>query len=176
MLETLLMYDRSITAVIRNSIPHTDFFNRFFTFFSFSGSSIIIWFFIFALLFVFEQRKNKKFLYIFVFTLGATYIFVDFIMKNLFQRQRPLPDPTAYWKFACPIDFGFPSTHATTAFAAAVILAYFDKKRSVWYFILAVLVSLSRIYLGCHYLIDVVAGALVGALISWSVLRFFFRK
>ncbi|MEK7096731.1 MAG: phosphatase PAP2 family protein, partial [Patescibacteria group bacterium] len=70
----------------------------------------------------------------------------------------------------CPKDFSFPSTHAATAFVAAEILAYFNKKRKWFYFAVAILISYSRIYLGCHYFFDVVFGAIIGWLVSQSLL------
>ncbi|EKE14348.1 MAG: hypothetical protein ACD_12C00559G0006, partial [uncultured bacterium] len=59
-----------------------------------------------------------------------------------------------------------------TAFAAATVLAYFDKKRRWFYYSAALLISYSRIYLGCHYFFDVIIGALIGFLISKLVVRF----
>ncbi|MFA6513419.1 MAG: phosphatase PAP2 family protein, partial [Patescibacteria group bacterium] len=53
---------------------------------------------------------------------------------------------------------------------AATILAYFDKKRRWFYYIIAVLISYSRIYLGCHYFLDVVAGTILGFVISKIIL------
>lgn len=94
------------------------------------------------------------------------------VFKGMFHRPRP------YVEFnfinvsnTCPSDFAFPSAHATAAFAAASVLTYFDKKRRLFYYLIAVLISYSRIYLGCHYLLDVAGGALLGWLISKMVIH-----
>ncbi len=61
--------------------------------------------------------------------------------------------------------YSFPSGHTATAFAIATALALCIKKKS-WTIILlfvALLVGYSRIYLLQHFLIDVTAGALIGA-------------
>lgn len=59
----------------------------------------------------------------------------------------------------------FPSGHTASAFAFFIFLAFIGKKSSFWQCIcalLAILVAYSRVYLSHHFLVDVVAGALVG--------------
>lgn len=60
----------------------------------------------------------------------------------------------------------FPSGHTTSVFALATLLALntHDKKISLVYLITAIITGYSRIYLGQHFLVDVVAGALIGVL------------
>lgn len=70
----------------------------------------------------------------------------------------------------CPADFSFPSAHASTAFAAAAVLTYFDRKRRWFYYLVAILISFSRVYLGCHYFLDIFFGALLGYAVSKLVL------
>lgn len=65
----------------------------------------------------------------------------------------------------------FPSGDATSAFAAAWILAGFVPAASVPAFVLASLVALSRVYFGCHYFSDIVAGGLLGCLTSAYLLN-----
>ena len=124
---------------------------------------------------ILEERKNpgiskrdKKFIILFSLSFLLTALIVTFPLKNLFQRPRPIPD-TKYLILntnSCPKDYSFPSGHAATAFAAATILVYFDKKRRWFYYIVAMLISFSRIYLGCHYFLDVLTGAVIGFIIS----------
>ncbi|HXD78860.1 MAG TPA: phosphatase PAP2 family protein [Puia sp.] len=60
----------------------------------------------------------------------------------------------------------FPSGHTTSVFALATLLAVFDnnKKGNVLYLFGAVAVGYSRIYLGQHFLLDVLAGSVVGTI------------
>jgi len=71
----------------------------------------------------------------------------------------------------------FPSGHTITAFAFFLALAFFTKRPAIHflYFVLAVLVGYSRIYLSQHFAIDVLAGSFVG--VSVTVLcKFYFDK
>jgi len=62
----------------------------------------------------------------------------------------------------------FPSGHTITAFAFFLALTFFTKNHAwqVLYFVLAVLVGFSRIYLQQHFAIDVLVGSLVGVLVT----------
>jgi undecaprenyl-diphosphatase len=69
-------------------------------------------------------------------------------------------------------DSSFPSGHAAAVFSTVYILdREFPKIKWFWIGI-AILVSFSRIYLGVHYLTDVVVGALIGYTISLIVVKY----
>lgn len=89
--------------------------------------------------------------------------------KTFISRERP--EDVAYYAVE---HFSFPSGHATTAIALFGILAYFlyrryhahtKRKLLLWLTaLLILLIGFSRIYLGVHYLSDVLAGFLLGGL------------
>jgi undecaprenyl-diphosphatase len=56
----------------------------------------------------------------------------------------------------------FPSNHAANSFAAAAVLASLGPGFARVFFALAVMIAISRVYLGVHYPFDVLAGALFG--------------
>jgi membrane-associated phospholipid phosphatase len=71
----------------------------------------------------------------------------------------------------------FPSGHTTSVFALGILLALntSDKRFSLIYLVTAIITGYSRIYLGQHFLADVLAGALIGTL-SALVVYWYLRR
>ena len=92
-------------------------------------------------------------------------------IKQAVDRPRPpVDDPQRLdAAVAVPASPSFPSGHATTSFAAAGAVAVLVPRLRVPAFAMAALVGFSRIYLGVHYTIDVLCGALLGTLIGVSI-------
>jgi undecaprenyl-diphosphatase len=89
------------------------------------------------------------------------------ILKKLVSRPRPcLTIADARIVAACSQSPSFPSNHAANAFAFATFVAVSTRQRSAIAFALAALVAYSRIHLGVHYPLDVVAGAVLGCLLG----------
>lgn len=173
MLNSLLQLDSQITQWFNELIPHSGFFNLFFQFFSLQASSLPIWFAIIILLVIFEEKINKKFIVYFFISLLITSIVVIGLKRT---TKRPRPTITISSLKVCDTDFAFPSGHTTIAFASAAILASFDKKRKKFYYLIAGLIGFSRIYLQCHYFLDVFTGAIMGYIISRLSLQLNLRR
>jgi undecaprenyl-diphosphatase len=100
---------------------------------------------------------------------------MDQLVKNIVCRARPnAPEAGAFFSnFPCvPAKYAyasFPSGHATTAFATAVLLTlWYPRWAGVW-MVLAAMVGLSRVVLGSHFPSDVLAGALLGSAVALVV-------
>ena len=91
-------------------------------------------------------------------------------IKEAVERPRPpLDDPARLDAVVrLPESPSFPSGHATTAFAAAAAFAVLVPRFRVPAIALAALVALSRVYLGVHFVLDVLVGAALGAAIGVS--------
>ena len=76
--------------------------------------------------------------------------------------------------------YGFVSSHAANffalAFSAGLIMRQFYPQILKILLIIAVIICFSRIYLGVHYLSDVIGGAIVGAVVGISIYRFVYLK
>ena len=83
------------------------------------------------------------------------------------HRHRPNCFEPHCWATLLPPDqFSFPSGHTITAFAVAISLSHFYPELSFALIFCAISVAASRILLGMHFLSDVVAGAVIGALLA----------
>jgi len=90
------------------------------------------------------------------------------ILKDLVHRLRPctvLPDVIT--PIGCTGTFSFPSNHAFNNFAAATFIYRFFPKLKWALYLTAVLVAVSRIYLGLHYPSDVLGGAILGIILGF---------
>ncbi|MDM0046009.1 phosphatase PAP2 family protein [Variovorax dokdonensis] len=103
-------------------------------------------------------------------------LLIAWVSVRVFREYLPMPRPAA-------LDIGtqwlpqgerpgFPSLHATGAFAVAVMVLrlHFDRWGAA-YVVAAALVALSRVFLGLHFPTDIVVGAMLGALIALVVER-----
>lgn len=132
--------------------------------------------------------KNYYYSFYLFFTLLLVTIF-----SNLFKRFFFLDYLRPMWNFYyddysrvlydAPVNYlrSFPSGHAMTAFALVAILALIIDKRNstLWLFFLAILVSISRVYLLQHYFSDIVWGAIFGylaATLGYHITELLFRK
>src|SRR3954447_9562634 len=103
-----------------------------------------------------------------VFTGVVTFLAdaATFGAKDLVQRPRPfVAHPQIHPLYVVHSD-SFPAGHAATAFAGAVVLSWVARRGTPAFVLLAAAVGFSRVYVGDHYVGDVLGGAFVGALVA----------
>ncbi len=89
------------------------------------------------------------------------------LLKPLIARFRPCKTLEGFRLLVhCGSKYGFPSSHATNAAAVATIFVYYNRQWAWLWIVLAFLIGFSRVYVGVHYPFDVLAGWLLGSLIS----------
>jgi undecaprenyl-diphosphatase len=92
-------------------------------------------------------------------------------IKSLAPRRRPFATRLAIVVGKEPVDSSFPSGHTAGSFAAATALAAFYPEDRPLLLLFASAVGVSRVYLGHHFLSDVLIGAGLGALIGGMAAR-----
>lgn len=98
-----------------------------------------------------------------IFLVIASDQFSSHLIKPLLQRSRPCNVlENVNILINCTKSFSMPSSHAVNNFAVATFFAIIFPKFKHVLFIMAVLVALSRPYVGVHYPSDILAGALIG--------------
>ncbi|MFC4666092.1 phosphatase PAP2 family protein [Falsiporphyromonas endometrii] len=115
-----------------------------------------------------------------IIAMGLTILICDqltsHIIKPLCMRPRPTHYPgvedivkTVYNYRGYP--YGFVSSHAANFFGLATFTALLFKNRwySIYIFLIATAVCYTRIYMGVHFITDIVPGAIIGILIGWLI-------
>ena len=109
-----------------------------------------------------EHALNQRLAAATFFAVGVALIGAAVVSHLLFEGRPFVTDASTHLLIAHTPDNGFPSDHATLAFAAAgALLAWRRVIGSVCLFF-AILVAVARVYVGVHWPSDVVAGAVLG--------------
>jgi membrane-associated phospholipid phosphatase len=88
-------------------------------------------------------------------------------LKQAIGRERPNDVYAASKPLVhSPHDGSFPSGHATVSFACATLLAFYAPRGAPFFFLLAAAIAWSRVYVGVHYPLDVLGGAVLGVVIA----------
>jgi undecaprenyl-diphosphatase len=134
-------------------------------FFSVIGDMGACWLVLGLCLMITKKYRRQGFNVILAVAVG--YCFNDLVIKNLVQRPRPfLTIPELTTIVSKPDSWSFPSGHACAAFGASYSLTRDFKRRGALSYIAAVLIAVSRPYVGVHYVSDIIVGASVGTVFS----------
>ena len=179
MLEQEIQWEKSLFLFLNDN--HSAFWDNVMYIYSYMFTWIPLYLCFF---FVFLYKKTWKEIVFAFAAVGLMVLFCDLlssgIAKPYFQRFRPTHHPE--FKDIVNIVFGyrggrygFFSGHAANSFGFATLMSLMFRNKifSVTMFIFAALTAYSRIYLGVHFVSDIVVVMAVGIFFGWFVYELF---
>jgi len=179
MLDLILEYDHKLFLWLNNLGNESfDWFwmlmtNKLFNFFVYS----------IALIYLLKKTDIKSLISMILF-LSILILISDQtsnLFKNFFERLRPCYDEqiSSYMRLvkdSCGGLYSFFSAHASNSFALAsfFFFVYYKiiQRKIILFFVLASLVSYSRVYIGVHYPLDIITGSVFGFVSGFILFKF----
>jgi undecaprenyl-diphosphatase len=121
---------------------------------------------------LFFTRRDKKKIFL-QFTLA---MIIDFVLTYGLKYMIMRPRPDGVLLLPKEVTPSFPSLHASTVFTWAGFMNFFGKNVYVASVIFAILVGISRIYVGSHYPSDIIFGSVLGYCISVTIQHMSIKK
>ncbi len=171
--ENLLPYERNLFFTLNGS--DSLFLDNVFWTYTGRFVWVLLWLFLLVMFFYKTPRREGILAAVFFILVIVVCDQVSSgLIKPFFERLRPTRHPD----FKDLVDivngyrgggFSFVSGHATNSFGLAVFMLLLFRNRwvTVPVLIWATLNSYSRIYLGVHFISDIVGGIIVGSLLGW---------
>lgn len=120
------------------------------------------------LFFIRFPKKQALFMLLTVIALGIFIVTLTDLTKEIVARLRPNNDPeinTLIRILRSPTGFSFFSGHASSSFSVTTLVYLLLRQKVAWswlFYLWPLLFATSRIYVGVHFPIDIIVGALVG--------------
>ncbi len=190
--EWLLSFDAAIYSAVEKL--WSSVMDSIMIFITHLGDDGIFWIVLGIILCLF--KKTRKMGIATLLGIAVVSGFNNLVFKPLFERLRPYdPAIAQFWEsigfnYTFPFDpdlqpaigigtdhysYSFPSGHTASSIGAAVAMFCVNKKWGIPSIILAVLIGFSRIYLHVHYPSDVIAGAIIAAILGVCVYLVVFK-
>lgn len=133
------------------------------------GSGAFIWWVTALIASVFPDKRAAA--WRMLLAVAFTFAINDWVFKPAFDRLRPYQvDASITVIESKPDTSAFPSGHAAMAVAGALAGSRLIPYSAWFWWPLAAIIAVSRVYIGVHWPSDVMAGALVGLAAAWFVL------
>jgi undecaprenyl-diphosphatase len=175
MMHTVLQWDTAIMHWINSGWS-----NAFFDWLMPALRNKYLWLplYIFCLAWLLFNFTSKQSLYAIGFAILAVFAadtISSKLIKNTVQRPRPcqVSSLEVIQRVSCGSGYSFTSSHAANHFCVAAfmvtVFGHFMKRwRHLWW-LWAFLVSISQVYVGLHYPLDILGGAVLGIVVGLSM-------
>lgn len=175
MVEKILVYERDLFFMLNGS--DSPFLDRFMWLYSGKAVWLPLAFFILVVL-LYKKKWRESILILLAIVLVITLCdqFASHVCKPIFTRFRPTHHPDFMDQVKTVFDYrggryGFISSHAANAFGFATFMSLLFRYRLFTWtiFLWAALTAYTRVYLGVHFISDIVPGAIAGVFFGWLV-------
>lgn len=166
MLDTILQLDGELLVAIQGL--HMSWLDPIVSFYTKLGDAGLLWIALSLAMLFHKPTRKAGALALCAMILGL--IVTNLTIKPLISRPRPWLDWPIVPLVTEKDPNSFPSGHTCAAFAAAMVWVRTlpQRRDRVIVAVMAVLMGLSRLYVGVHYPADVLAGAVIGSLCAWA--------
>ena len=174
MLQLILEADRNILLFIQEFLRF-EWLNPIVIFFTHLGDGGAVWILSAALLLIKKQYRKTGILAATALLIG--FLVTNLLLKNLIMRPRPYDAVLELHALVMERGWSFPSGHSTSSMAAGTVMFLrMPHTTGIPILILAIIICLSRLYVGVHYPTDVICGALVGMFAAVCALQIVERR
>jgi len=122
--------------------------------------------------FLFRKERYLKTIKIISLSLGAALfsrLIITEIIRWFYYRPRPFVAEQVNQLLEHSATSSFPSGHAAFFFALSAVIYLHNKKTGWAFFAASFLIVLARVFVGIHYPLDILAGALIGIFFGWLI-------
>lgn len=175
MVEKVLDYERDLFFMLNGS--DSPFLDRFM--WLYSGKAVwlpLAAFILIVLLYKKKWRESILILLAIVLVITLCDQFASHVCKPIFTRFRPTHHPDFMDQVQTVFNYrggkyGFISSHAANAFGFATFMSLLFRYRLFTWtiFLWSALTAYTRVYLGVHFISDIVPGAIAGVFFGWLV-------
>ena len=175
MIEKILDLDSYLFLYLNNL--GSQYYDNFWIFLSRTEANVMFYLVVLiAYIYSINNKKRTKILFRLIIAIAILITISDQssnLFKDSFQRLRPcynelIADSLRLVKESCGGRYGFFSAHASNSFSLAIFFGLLLRSSNILLILLfaiyAFLISYSRIYLGVHYPIDILVGAIFGTI------------
>jgi undecaprenyl-diphosphatase len=171
MVETFMDIDFYIFQQINQLVGKSAFLDSLGVFFAKYLGYVLV-----AFLFLLLFKNFKKYWRMLVLGLGAAIVArfgIVELIRFFCEKSRPFVENNVNLLLTHSATSSFPSGHAAFFFALSTVVYLYNKKTGFLFLLASFLISVSRVFAGIHWPSDILAGALIGVIVGWLVVKIF---